>query len=178
MLRYACVPVTLAFLLGSSPSAHAATMLSCPDSTSTTDRVFTLTTDVPATCYSYGTGNINGNNDAINQQGWTTLDKSDDHTSGSLDGYLTIVGQGTTSGSFAINPIAWTSFKSIALGFKSGEGQLDPDWAVFVLSSGTVSGTWSISGNQSLSHANLYGGDASVLPPPVATPEPAGRRRR
>jgi hypothetical protein len=160
-------PAALTLLLGLSASASAIPV-NCPGSLPTTDREFTLDTTPTAVCQAFGTGNINGNNDVVNQAGWTTLDKSDDNTTGILDGYLTITGSGTTSGTFAINPLAWASFGSLALGFKSGEGQLDPDWAVFTLLPNATSGTWSISGAQSLSHANLYGRDAA----PPTVPEP------
>ena len=65
--------------------------------------------------------------------------------------------------------MAWSTYGTILLAFKSGEGQLDPDWAVFKLAAGTLTGNWSISGDQSLSHANLYGGDAaSPVPEPTS----------
>lgn len=168
MFKSLCAPAVLTLLLGWSASASAVPV-NCPGTAQTTDREFTLNTTIAATCYQYGTGNLNGNGDAINTLGWTTLDKSDDTTTGTHDGWLTITGQGTTSGTFAINPLAWTTYGSIALAFKSGEGVLDPDWAVFTLASGTLSGTWSLSGSQSLSHSNLYGaGD----PTPPSVPEP------
>ena len=57
--------VVAAVMFGSS--AFAATV-SCPDSVVTTDREFGLTTDpVAASCLASGSGNINGNNDFINQ---------------------------------------------------------------------------------------------------------------
>jgi hypothetical protein len=119
-------------------------------------------------CYQYGTGNLNGNGDVINALGFTTIDKSDDTTTGTHNGWLTITGQGSTSGTFTINPLAWTTYGTILLALKSGEGQLDPDWAVFQLAPNTLSGSWHISGDQALSHANLYGDDA----PPPSVPEP------
>lgn len=160
--------LTLVALLGWSASASALPV-NCPGTAATTDREFTLDTTPSASCLTYGTGNLNGNGDVINAAGWTTLDKSDDTTTGTNDGWLTITGSGTNSGTFTINPIAWTLYGSIALAFKSGEGQLDPDWAVFLLAPNTTTGSWSIAGSQSLSHANLYGKDA---PPPPTVPEP------
>jgi PEP-CTERM motif len=168
MLKRFCAPAMLTFLLGWTASASAATV-NCPG-IGPSVREFTLTTNVASTCYLYGSGNINGNGDAVNVLGWTTIDKSDDTTTGTHNGWLTITGQGTTSGTFSINNAAWSTYGSIALAFKSGEGQLDPDWAVFVLAPGTVGGNWSISGNQALSHANLYGDGSPTQTPSV--PEP------
>ena len=55
--------VAAAVMFGSS--AFAATV-SCPGTAVTTDREFGLTTAVAATCLASGSGNINGNGDAIN----------------------------------------------------------------------------------------------------------------
>jgi hypothetical protein len=167
MLRRLCATAVLTLLLGWSASASASTV-NCPGTAATTDREFTLDTAVAATCYQYGTGNLNGSGDFINGLGWVTLDKSDDTTTGNHDGWLSITGQGTTSGTFTINPLAWSTYGSILFALKAGEGQLDPDWAVFTLAFGTLTGNWSISGSQSLSHANLYGGGSPTIP----TPEP------
>ena len=52
-----------AVMFGSS--AFAATV-SCPGTDATTDREFGLTTAVAASCLPSGSGNINGNGDAIN----------------------------------------------------------------------------------------------------------------
>jgi hypothetical protein len=86
-----------------------------------------------------------------------------------LEGALTITGSGGLSGTFTISPAA-AAFGPLVIAFKSGEGQLDPDWAAFLLPAGVLSGSWSISGQQALSHANLYGGEEP--PPPTQTPEP------
>src|SRR5262245_38766642 len=167
MMRTLCAPAVLTLLLGWSASASA-TPVNCPGTAQTTDREFTLDTTPTASCLMFGTGNLSGSGDVVNAAGWITVDKSDDTTTGTHDGWLTITGQGTTSGTFAINPLAWSTYGTILLALKSGEGQLDPDWAVFQLAAGTLSGTWAISGDQALSHANLYGDDA----PPPSVPEP------
>ena len=170
MIRRLCASAVLTLVLGWSVSASAAPV-NCPGTAATTDREFTLDTGVlTATCYQWGTGNLNGNGDFINGLGYVTLDKSDDTTTGNHNGWLTITGQGTTSGTFTIDSAAWTTYGTILFALKSGEGQLDPDWAVFTLAFGTLSGNWSLSGNQSLSHANLYGGGDPVN---IPTPEPA-----
>jgi hypothetical protein len=158
--------LTLGLLIGASASAYAAPV-NCPGTVATTDREFTLDTTPTASCLAYGPGNINGNNDPINQLGYTTLDQ--DTSSNENDGWLTLTGVGTTGGTFTINPIVWSTYGSVVLAFKSGEGQLDPDWAVFQLFPNAVTGTWAISGSQSLSHAILYAKDEPVN---IPTPEP------
>lgn len=144
-------------------AANAASV-NCPGTAATTDREFQLTTTVAAVCLAYAAGSLSGNSDAINALGYVTLDKSDDTTSGALPGALTFTpptsGQ---SGTFSINAPGYSSF---VLALKSGEGQLNPDWAAFLLPAGILSGAWAIlNGNQELSHANLYG-----LPTPTPLP--------
>ena len=143
--------------------ANAASV-DCPGTAATTDREFRLTTTVAAVCLAYAAGNLNGNGDAINALGYVTLDKSDDATTGALPGALTFTPPTSgLSGTFSINAPGYTSF---VLALKSGEGQLDPDWAAFLLPAGILSGAWEIlNGNQALSHANLYG-----LPTPTPLP--------
>jgi hypothetical protein len=72
---------------------------------------------------------------------------------------LTITGVGSTSGTFTISSVPWTTYDTLLLGFKTGDGILDPDWAVFELTGGITGGTWSVSGDQGLSHASLWGGN-------------------
>jgi hypothetical protein len=121
-------------------------------------RDFTVSATNVVGCLQVGAGNINGNQDVFqtSHPGWSLADKSD--AAGNLyEGWLTITGVGGTSGTFSINSAAYSTYDNIAIGFKVGEGQLDPDWAVFAFADGALSGTWSVSGKQSLSHANLYG---------------------
>jgi hypothetical protein len=153
-------------VLAAAGSAQAVVVF-CPGTASTADREFSIDTSVAASCLTFGTGNISGNGDAINDLGYTTLDKSDDGTTGTLPTALSLTGSGTLSGTFSISAAA-AAFGPLVLAFKSGEGVLDPDWAAFLLPAGVLSGTWAISGSQALSHANLYGGGT----PPVQTPEP------
>jgi hypothetical protein len=163
--------VAATLVLGAANSAQAVVVF-CPGTASATDREFAIDTTVAASCLASGTGNISGNGDALNALGYTTLDKSDDNTTGALEGALTITGSGGLSGTFSISAAA-AAFGQLVIAFKSGEGQLDPDWAAFLLPAGVLSGTWSISGAQALSHANLYGnGNGEVPPPPTQTPEP------
>ena len=143
-------------IVATTGTANAAPV-NCPGTVITTDREFTVDTAPSATCFDFGTGNLTGSNDVINQLGYTTLDKSDDTTTGLFSDALTIVGTGGSFGTFSISPTVLQTYSSLLIGFKSGEGLLDPDWAVFALADGVLSGTWAISGQQSLSHANLYG---------------------
>ena len=157
-------------VLSVAATANAAPVF-CPGTTAiTTDREFSLDTTPSASCYASGTGNLTGNNDVINLDGYTTLDKSDDGTTGLFSNAMTIVGSGGSFGTFSISPTVLESYTSLLIGFKSGQGQLDPDWAVFALMDGVLSGTWAISGQQTLSHANLYGMPGTT---PIPTPEPA-----
>lgn len=146
-----------------APAASAGTV-SCPGTVATTDREFSLTTAVNSTCLLTGTGNINGNNDAVNLLGYITLDKSDDGTTGPFPAALTVAGVGTTSGSFSFTaPVGYNDF---VVGLKSGEGRFAPDWAAFLLPVGVTSGTWAIS-SQGLSHIVLYG-KVTAVPVPAA----------
>lgn len=154
--------------------SHAlAAPVSCPGTAVTTDREFTVDAIPSATCFRTGNGNINGNGTGNNAdpiiaiEGFTLIDKTDT-SGGAFNGALNVTGVGSTSGSFTINPAVYSLFDQIAIGFKSGEGQRNPDWAVFLLADGTTAGTFSISGNQSLSHANLYGRGT----PPAQVPVP------
>jgi len=142
--------VAFAVVFGSS--AYAATV-SCPGTIGTTDREFGLTTSVAATCLASGADNINMNNDAINQKGYVNIDKSDttDAFVG-VDGEITIT-DGPNFGHFTLALPA--GYKNFVLVLKSGNGQLDPDWAAFLLAAGTTEGDWTIS-SQGFSHANLY----------------------
>ena len=137
----------------------------CPGTSSTTDREFTVTTDPgTAVCLASDAGNLNGNNDAVNQLGYITLDKTDDTTSGAAPQTLTVTPPTSgLSGIFSFTPTA--GYTNYVIAFKSGQGQLDSDWAAFTLPNGVTSGSWEISGNQQLSHALLY---AQVVPVPAA----------
>jgi len=149
----------------------------CPGTLSTADREFTLvattetapTGDATATCYDFATGNLS--DDEFGSD-WVLLDKDQDGAPvGICESCLTITGVGGTSGVFTISPTVWTTYSALLLGFKTGEGVLDPDWAVFELGGGITGGTWSVSGNQGLSHADLWGGDDGSTIQEV--PEPA-----
>lgn len=133
-------------------------------------RDFSVTATSVTACLAAGLGNINGNGDAFQlaNPGWIFIDGTDNN-GGAHNGWLTGSPSLTSglSGTFNINALAYSTYDRIAIGFKSGEGQLDPDWAVFELADNTFTGTWSISGQQQLSHALLYG-----LGTPALVPEP------
>jgi hypothetical protein len=160
--------IALALLLTTLMIAPAqAVVVNCPNSAATNDREFSLDTTPGATCLAFGPGNLNGINDSVNQLGYITLDKSDDSITGALEGSLTFTPPTSgLSGSFSIFAPGYTS---LVIALKSGAGQLDPDWAAFILPAGVFSGSWSISGQQELSHANLYG-MVSEVPLPAALP--------
>lgn len=166
-------------------AAQAATVTTlCPGTAATTDREFTLTTVAPgATCFASGIGNISGNPNGANPDplfgllstafgpGHVLIDKDDG--AGGANGILTSTGNGGLSGTWSfVLPAApkgyvWTN---IVLALKSGTAKLNPDWAAFVLPKGVTSGTWAIaSGQQSLSHINLYAElSAAEVPVPAA----------
>ena len=150
-------------------NAQAAS-ISCPGTVSTSDREFSVNTTPSATCLASGTGNINGNamQDPflMANSDYVLIDKSDgDGTDGlfpdSFDNPTSLTSG--LSGSFTFTPPP--GYTNFVIAFKSGEGQLDPDWAAFLLPNGVVTGTWAITGNQALSHANIY---AQVVPLPAA----------
>lgn len=135
------------------------------------DRIFSVTATTVVQCLLKGTGNIGGNGDAINQLGWTTLDKSDgvgDLLEGTLTGNPVGLVTGS-SGTFNIAASVYSSYSRIVIAFKSGSN-IDPVWAAFELAANTLTGDWSISQN-ALSHANIYGIRNGT--PPIGTPEPA-----
>lgn len=151
-------------LFGAAVANAVPVSVMCPGSIITTDREFTITTDPgSAVCLASAPGNISGNNDAINQLGYITLDKTDDLTSGAVPQSLTATPPTSgLSGTFSFTaPAGYTNF---VIAFKSGQGILDPDWAAFTLPSGVTSGSWAISGSQQLSHVNLY----AQVPVPAA----------
>ena len=140
----------------------------CPGTVDPTDREFgveILVGNGAASCYNSGTGNIEGDNDDF--LGWAYIGKFD------TDG-ANITGMGTTGGTFTIPLSAWFQYGELLLGFKSGQGVLDPDWAAFRLTPFVLSGLWSISGSQSLSHLNVYGkiGSTPFCTDPLQCPGP------
>jgi len=140
-------------------------------------RVFTINTTEPdappgPSCFASGAGNES------TPAGYAIIDKTDDSNAYvGVNGELVITQAADgLSGTFTITPVA--GFFDYLIAFKSGEGQLDPDFAIFALN-GALSGTWTISGQQGLSHATLYAracptaGCPDPQDPPAAVPLPA-----
>jgi hypothetical protein len=153
-------------------------------------RDFSLTTSVAANCVAVaplGAANISGNpdNDPLYAALGSTLrllDKSDDSISGTSNGALAIAldktGKGL-SGSFTLDLTkivapAGKVYTSFILAFKSGGNSSKGSiWAAFALPMDILSGTWAISGQNALSHANLYAYETTATPPSSARPAAA-----
>jgi hypothetical protein len=158
-----------------APAVQAATVQTlCPGTVATTDREFTLTTDPGSTCIAWGAGNISGSSSGANPDplfailgaGYQLIDKTD--TGGAILSFSGIGGlSGTWSFLLPTAPVGYV-WTNLVLALKSGVAALNPDWAAFGLAPGVTSGGWSIaSGQQSLSHANLYG---QLVPSAVPLP--------
>lgn len=149
--------VLASMMFAGAASANTITSNQAACDGAVTQHEFSITATTVVKCLTKGGGNINGGGDAINALGYTLLDKSD--VGGNiLEGSLGIVGSGLTSGTFTIASSVYSSYTNIVIAFKSGNN-LETDWAAFLLSPNTLSGSWSISPAQGggLSHANIYG---------------------
>jgi hypothetical protein len=170
IVRGVALVATFVGLMAVGHAASAGTV-SCPGTASTGDREFKVTVaSGDPVCLAFGTGNINGNpkQDPFlkNNPTWMFVDKDDKNNV--IDFGFSYTGHGTKIGTFALTLA--NGFK-YALGLKSGQGQLDPDWAVIELPLGTSGGQWQIAaGSQSLSHANLYKMAVSEVPLPASLP--------
>jgi hypothetical protein len=142
--------------------AQAGTVI-CPISGGT--RSFSLETTVDAACLASGDGNLQGqvgSSDAFTSStagaGYAVLDKDPGAALSGIENLFSLTGMDTTGGTFTIDASLWTMYESLAIGFKAGQN-LTPDWAVFGLADGTLTGKWLVTPNQggSLSHANIYG---------------------
>lgn len=161
----ALAPAVVAGALSLTAIPAHAVPVSCPGTPGTGHREFTLDTTPAATCFDHGTGNLTGNplNDVfLNGAGsgldLVLIDKTDDTTPGAVSVTGVNGSSGTWSFSAGFDP---SDYARLFLGLKSGNGQLDPDWAVFELDPSTTGGSWQIS-SQGLSHMNLYGQVAAV----------------
>jgi PEP-CTERM motif len=159
--------VLAALLLAYAGAASAATVV-CPVGGEGT-RTFSLTTAASSTCLLSGDGNLQGagTTDEFNGtaafSAYSILDKDPSDDVSAFEGLFTVSGN-----TFNIQTSAWTLFSSIAVGFKSGV-VLTPDWAVFGLSSNTLTGSIDIQPRQGsgLSHTVFYG-----ILKPTQVPEP------
>ena len=172
LLRVVAVSTAMIGFVGISALPASAVTTNCPGTAVTTDREFQMDTNPATTCLSFGPGNISGNpnTDPFLQAcaGWMLVDQ--DNNNNEMDHLFSITGNGTLAGTFSFTG-AVEGFK-YALGLKSGNGQLDPDYAIFGLN-GATSGSWSIlNGNQTLSHANLYkmAVETAAIPLPASLP--------
>lgn len=165
--------VAAGFMALTAGAANASlTTTYCPGTAGTGDREFTVSVAGPAAgCVLWGAGNT----DTPTNSGLilaevdpsVLLDKSD---GASLVSGIEIVvtGMGTLAGTWSIALPTSLALTNVYIAFKSGNGQIDPDWALFSITDGVLTGNWSIAnGNQSLSHVSLYGSVAAV-PVPAA----------
>lgn len=172
MYRKVGLIVTVLAVLAGSASAAPVTVF-CPNPVVPPSvRQFSLTTDpVGGACLAWGSGpnDVNGASDVINALGWTTIDKDESPDSVfPRDSWFSITGLGSTSATFTIDPIAWSTFGSLAVAFKVGSG--DPTWAAFTLPWGETSGSWATNLQQGggLSHATFYGQGDPIVPEPAS----------
>jgi hypothetical protein len=153
------VAVAVVSLLALASGADAATV-SCGGPV-----LVTLTTSTAGTCNSAGNGNsLNGNgSDPINLAGYLTLDTTS--TLGAVPLTITLGNSGTFSF------VASALYTDYVLGFQTTLGPDKPDYFVFNLPTGVVSGSYSISlSNTTATSAVLYGHSvtsASPVPGPI-----------
>jgi hypothetical protein len=161
----------LALLAGAAGAATVKTY--CPGTSGAGDREFTVTIEGPdaAGCVLWGSGNtdIPANEAAILAEVSPAilLDKSDGASL--VPGVeILVTGVKSLSGLWEILVPTGFTLTNAFIALKSGEGQLDPDFALFSIPDGILSGSWSIdAGNQSLSHISLYG---TLVPATVPVP--------
>ena len=152
-----------------------------------TKQTFTLTTVPDGSCFAVadlGANNISGNPFGKNPDpifglaglGLLLIDKSDDGTSGHNPAALKIANSGT-GGEFSIAKLIaptnkmWTD---LILAFKTGGNSIDISvWAAFSIDDSVMGGSWFTTGQNALSHANLYGRLVDAPPPPSPVPVPA-----
>ncbi len=180
LLKSVATAAVLAVMAGGVQAATVTTY--CPGAKSTAVRDFSVTIEGPtaAGCVASGIGNTDTPaNSAIILAAVspaTLLDKSDGLSI--VPGVvITVTGVNTLSGLWSIVVPNGFSLINSFLALKSGEGNGDPDWALFSIPAGVLSGAWSITdpttctpncnGKQSLSHISLYG---TLVPTAVPVP--------
>ena len=185
-MRRITVAPWLAAVAAALCAGTASAAMTCPDVGGPGIRLFRLEA-AGALCWDYGSGNVPNKIDGPNQDvilgtpivddgvlqlpsGFSLLDKSD--SGGDLfDGMLTGSHNLTDghSGTFSIDGDSASSYLIV---FKTGVAKMNPDWVAFLLPAGTLTGSWSFNGQQSLSHAAVYGAirDDRAVP---AVPLPA-----
>jgi hypothetical protein len=169
--RFAAVTAALVGLVAISQPAGAGTV-TCPGTAATTDREFQVTVGSgdPA-CLFTGTGNFatpaNPTDPFLEANpGWSFVDWDGSNNAGDFG--FSYTGDETLIGTFALTPEAGFKY---ALGLRSRNETLNPDWVVVELPLGTTGGAWAIaSGEQVLSSANLYKMAVSEIPLPASLP--------
>jgi hypothetical protein len=154
--------ILVSFLL--SASALVASGNLTPASSATCDT---------AACLLFDNDNINGNGDAINLLGYTTLDKSNwsaaeeaahPTTANALSiTFTNAPGQDKGIGTWSIVGALVAGYENFALGIKTGNNV--PDWAAFTLGANFLSVTWIIWAGDKVkdqSLMNLYGKPCAV----------------
>lgn len=182
--KTAAIVATAGVLLAGGGALAAPVTTLCPGTAATADREFSVTIEGPAAagCVLWGAGNVGTSNPSnpgdqaiagvIGDS--VLLDKSDGASQVAGFEITTDPLNSGLSGTWAIALPVDKILTNVFLAFKSGQGQLDPDWALFSLPDGVLEGNWAIAaGEQALSHVNLYGTVASA-PPPAPVPLPAG----
>ena len=179
LLKSLATAAVLAVMAGGAQAALVTTY--CPGVNSTSVREFTVTTEGPnAECVTSGLGNTDTPaNEAIilaEVSPATLLDKSDG-LSLVAGVVITVTGVDALSGLWSIVVPNGFDLINTYLALKSGEGNGDPDWALFSIAAGVLSGSWSIidpttckpncNGAQALSHISLYG---TLVPAAVPVP--------
>ncbi len=177
---FKAIVLTLGVMV-STTAAQAATITTyCPSSSNPAVRDFSLTTEGPIAsgCVLSGVGNTDTPGNAALILAAISpsilLDKTD--TVGVSGVVISTNGVGFLAGAWSILVPAGYVLQDAFLALKSGEGGGDPDWALFSLVDGILSGTWAIddptcargcNGEQSLSHLSLYG---TLVPAAVPIP--------
>jgi PEP-CTERM motif len=88
--------------------------------------------------------------------GYALVDKSD---AVNIVDYVTVLsGLGSNVGSFSINPLLYSNYGDVYLGFKFGN-----TWSIYDLALGATSGTWLVTPQQAagLSHISVFAGSTS-----------------
>ena len=164
--------VSLVAIASLGSAAASAATVSCPGTTTTTDREFILTTSdaTGAVCLVNNNGNsLNGVSDPLNAMGYVTLDSTADATTGLLNGALSIVPLPGVSGTFTINPTLVAGFTNFVIGFQAGTAGINPDYAAFLLPAGILGGSWSIASTDAdLGNVNRVILYAQPVPLPAA----------
>jgi hypothetical protein len=180
--------LALAAGIGAMSDATAATCPSVPG-TNLGDKIFTVSTSPDSSCLTFGTGNINGNNDAVNNfttfngSKFVTLDNTDENNN-TKEGALTNSQFSGAQGSFSIDLNKTQGYTDLVLALKAGNNGGGPTWAAFLISS--LVGTWSIQEltdngckkeliclkGKDISHAILYGQEVTHTPPIDPVPLP------